>query len=233
MSTTWSPANARMPERIRAVLFDLDGTFADTAPDLAAALNFVLESQGQQPLPFDRIRPHVSHGARALIRLGFGLEPDDARFEPLRQTLLRYYADNLCRETRLFPGIERVIDRLDAAGIRWGIVTNKPARYTDPLMDQLGMAGRAACVISGDTLPFSKPHPQPILHGCELAGSAPAEAVYVGDAARDIEAGKRAGTLTLAALFGYIGDDDCPDDWGADGSVESPEGILEWIGEMP
>lgn len=222
-----------MPERIRTVLFDLDGTFADTAPDLAAALNFVLESQGRPPLPFDRIRPQVSHGARALIQLGFGLGPDAPGFEPLRQALLRYYEENLCRETHLFPGIERVIDRMDDAGVRWGIVTNKPARYTDPLMEQLGMAGRAACVVSGDTLPHSKPHPQPIIHGCILAGSAPTQAIYVGDAARDIEAGRRAGVLTLAALFGYIGDDDRPQEWGADGSVECPEEILEWIGEMP
>ncbi len=219
-----------MPRPIRAVLFDLDGTFADTAPDLGRALNRTLALHGEPVLPLDLIRPHVSHGARALICFGFRLTPEAPRFEPLRQDLLRFYTEEICVETRLFPGMAELVEELEARGVRWGIVTNKPARFTDPLMEQLGYARRAACVVSGDTLEFSKPHPAPILHACDLAGATPEECIYVGDAERDIEAGRRAGTRTLAALFGYIGGDDRCEEWGADGMVASPGEIIDWIG---
>ncbi len=215
---------------IRIVLFDLDGTFADTAPDLANALNRTLENHGRERLPLEQIRPAVSHGAAALIRLGFGLQPGDEPFESLRQELIGYYSEALSRETTLFPGMKEVLEQLESRGLRWGIVTNKPARLTDPLMEQLGMHERAACIVSGDTTANSKPHPEPILHACRLAGGTPEQCLYVGDARRDIEAGHNAGTKTLVALFGYLGEEDQPEEWAADAQVEQPTDILEWLG---
>ncbi len=214
---------------IKVVLFDLDGTFADTAPDLADALNRTLELHGRAPLPFEKIRPAVSHGGGALIRTGFGLTPEDEGFESLRQDLLRFYQENLSRHTTLFPGMTELIEQLDRHQIRWGIVTNKPSWLTEPLMEQLGLRQRAACIVSGDTTNNSKPHPEPILHACRLAGGTPDECLYVGDARRDIEAGNHAGTTTLVALFGYLGEDDRPEEWQADGEIEHPSDILKWL----
>ena len=211
----------------RCVLFDLDGTLADTAPDLAYALNGVLAEQGRAPLPLGTIRPAASHGGLALIRCGFGEgHPEE---EALRQRLLGIYRDNIARETRLFAGMAAVLADLEARGLHWGVVTNKPSRFTEPLMDALDLSRRAACIVSGDTCENSKPHPQPILHACALAGVSAQECLYVGDAARDIEAGRRAGTHTLAALFGYIGADDLPQQWGADALIEQPGEILDWL----
>ena len=218
------------PRAIRAVLFDLDGTFADTAPDLAYALNETLRRFGGEPLPFAAIRPHVSHGATALVRLGFGLEPGTEPFEVRRQVLLDVYEANLCRGTRPFDGIPQVLDVLEAHGLGWGIVTNKPAWLTDPLMAAMGFAPRAGCIVSGDTTPNRKPHPEPILHACALLSVTPSACVYVGDAERDIEAGRRAGTATLAATFGYLQADEDPARWGADALVDDPRDLLAWLG---
>lgn len=214
---------------IRTVLFDLDGTLADTAPDLAYALNALLARHGQPVLPYDTIRPVASHGAAALIELGFGIARSDPAFAPLREKFLELYRNNLTRETRLFPGMAGILAALPARGLNWGIVTNKPAFLTEPLIEQLGLKEEAACVVSGDTTVNRKPHPQPMLHACALAGSKPPECLYVGDAARDIEAGRAAGMRTLVALFGYIGHDDQPETWGADGLIHAPDEILEWI----
>ncbi len=214
---------------IRTVLFDLDGTFADTAPDLAWALNQVLIAHGRAPLPFAQIRPVVSHGGKALIRLGFGLDPESAEAAPLRQQFLDLYRDNICRETRLFPGLSEVLDTLDAEGHPWGIVTNKPAWLTDPLMEGLGLRQRAACIVSGDTTSRPKPDPTPVLHACEITDTPPEACLYVGDAERDIQAGRRAGTRTLVALFGYLADSDRPGQWGADGCIQHPKEILTWL----
>jgi 2-phosphoglycolate phosphatase len=218
---------------IRLVLFDLDGTFADTAPDLAYALNQTLLHHGREPLPYERIRPHVSHGGIALVKLGFEIEQEHKDFERYRHYLLDVYRENISRETSLFPGMEDVLQRLESSHLDWGIVTNKPAWLTDPLMQDLGLDTRASCIVSGDTTTNRKPHPEPILHACKLAGHRADECLYIGDAERDIEAGRNAGTATLTALFGYIGDKDMPEQWGADGSVESPEGILDWLGLAP
>ncbi|MFC1602572.1 HAD family hydrolase [Pseudomonadota bacterium] len=227
MSNTSSTAAA---QQIRVVLFDLDGTLADTAPDLAYALNQTLERHDLPPLPYEQIKPKVSHGASALIRLGFNLTPDDEGFDSLLQELLRIYAANVHRETSLFPGMEKVLHQLEQQGIAWGIVTNKPSRFTDPLIKSMGLMDRAACVVSGDTTANSKPHPEPILHGCMVAGGhSPQECLYIGDAQRDIESGINAGTATLVALFGYLGSDDHPETWGATDAVEHPEQILEWL----
>ncbi len=214
----------------KLLLLDLDGTFADTAPDLANALNKTLELHGRPCMSLEQIRPAVSHGSFALIRLGFGMDPDDSRFEPLRQDLLGFYTDNICLHTTLFPGMEELIDKLDANHTPWGIVTNKPEWLTNPLMKQLGMDKRAACVVSGDTTANPKPHPEPILYACKQAGNHdPADCIFVGDAKRDIEAGNRAGTTTLVAMFGYIDPEDRPEEWDADGYVEHPAQILEWL----
>lgn len=223
------PAPVPHAPRLRTVLFDLDGTLADTAPDLAYALNTVLAEQGRAPLPFERIRPAVSHGSLALMALGFGLKPGDAGFDTLRQRLLDVYRGNVARATTLFPGMEDLLAALEARGMNWGVVTNKPAWLTEPLMEQLGLRRRAAAVVSGDTTDNRKPHPGPMLHACRQAGSSAAQCLYVGDARRDIEAGKNAGMKTLVALFGYIGDDEHPEAWGADAAVAHPMAIIEWI----
>lgn len=218
-----------MPERIRTVLFDLDGTFADTAPDLAAALNRLLADEHRTPLPFQTIRPVASHGSVGLLRLGFDIGPEDATFAALKSRLLIYYAEDLCRDTRVFPDIPTVLSGLRARSIRWGIVTNKPAFLTDPLIAKLGLTYAPTCVVSGDTTQNRKPHPEPMLHACAVANARPSECLYVGDAERDIQAGRQASMQTLVALYGYIGENETPAQWGADGMVKTPLEILDWI----
>ncbi len=210
-----------------ALLFDLDGTLADTAPDLADALNATLEAFGRPPLPFEAIRPMVSHGGIALVRLGFGLEPDRPGFEERRRHLLGVYKKNICRRTRLFPGMETVLAALARRGIPWGVVTNKPSWLTDPLMERLPLPAPPACVVSGDTCRERKPHPLPLLHACELLGRSPAHCLYVGDAARDMEAGRAAGMTTVCARFGYLSEQDAPEEWSADHYVDTPLELLE------
>jgi len=214
---------------IRTVLFDLDGTLLDTAPDLADALNTVLTENNREPLPFETIRSVVSHGGKALIELGFEIPDTDPQFEPLRQRLLAIYRDNVSNKTRLFPGMDEVIETLTERGLNWGIVTNKPGWLTDPLLADLGLDKQASCVISGDTLDERKPHPAPMLLACKMAGSTPLQCVYIGDAERDIEAGKNAGMHTLVALFGYFTPDDRPEKWNADGLLNTPMDLLSWL----
>ena len=171
----------------------------------------------------------VSHGATALVKLGFGLDPDEPLFAALRDRLLSLYQQHLARETRLFEGMAEVLAYIEAQGMNWGVVTNKPAFLTEPLMAALGLAARAVCIVSGDTTARKKPHPEPLLHACRLAGSKAPQCLYIGDAERDIRAGHQAGMPTLVAMFGYIGDQDRPDSWGADALVNSPAGIIDWI----
>jgi phosphoglycolate phosphatase len=213
----------------RTVLFDLDGTLADTAPDLAYALNCLLREQERAPLPYEVIRPVVSHGATALVKLGFGLSPNEPVFSALRDRLLSLYQEHLARETRLFDGMAELLNEIEKLDMNWGVVTNKPAFLTQPLMAALGLESRAACIVSGDTTANKKPHPEPLLHACHLAGSNAAQCLYVGDAERDIRAGKAAGMSTLVAMFGYIGDEDRPETWGADGSIGTPAAVVAWI----
>lgn len=229
MAPTSSPLPDLEPVPLTTALFDLDGTLADTAPDLAFALNSVLEEQGCAALPFEHIRPVVSHGAAALIRLGFGLGPQDPGFALLRARLLEIYRANLARDTRLFPGMEELLTALERRGMKWGVVTNKPAWLTEPLLEALGVAHRACCIVSGDTTRQRKPHPEPMFHACAVAGSRPGECLYVGDAQRDVEAGRQAGMKTLVALFGYLDATDRPAEWGADGMVAHPLEILDWV----
>lgn len=214
---------------LRTVLFDLDGTLLDTAPDLAAALNQLLVENQRDTLPFETIRPWVSHGGAALIHHGFQLEAEHASFDPLRQRLLDIYRDNIANLTRLFPGMAEVLNTLEERQLKWGVVTNKPAWLTEPLLEQLGLQPRCACIVSGDTLKERKPHPAPLLHACALTGSRIDECLYIGDARRDIEAGRNAQMKTLVALFGYLGVDDKPEEWLADGMLEQPADILKWL----
>jgi phosphoglycolate phosphatase len=215
--------------RLRAVLFDLDGTLADTGPDLAAALDRVLREEGRDSVPYLDIRPYISHGALAMVLRAFDLEPGDPAAEAFKQRMVAYYSQAIARHTRLFPDMHGVLDRLEKAGLRWGVVTNKPAWLSEPLMRELGLSARACCIVSGDTLSEKKPHPAPILHACALAKTLPAECLYVGDAEKDIQAGQRAGTRTAVALFGYLGTDDHPHAWGADTLFDSPRHLLDCL----
>ncbi len=214
-------------KKIKTVLFDLDGTLADTAPDLAGALNHVLTTHQQAPLPYETIRPYVSHGGIALTTLGFGKEHPD--FDSLYKELLAHYQANIANETVLFEGMSELLLELETRNINWGVVTNKPAWLTEPLLDALNLTSRAAAIVSGDTLEQRKPHPAPILYACEQAGSKAEECIYIGDAERDIEAGNRAGMPSIIALFGYIAESDTPEQWGAHASINSPQEIISII----
>jgi len=214
---------------IRAVLFDLDGTLADTAPDLGHALNLLRERHGLPPLSAEAIRPQASHGARGLLGLGFGLTPEDPGFKALREEFLELYAANICLHTRLFPGTAELLEQLERRHILWGVVTNKPARFTEPLLQALGLAQRAACVVSGDTCANSKPHPEPMLLASRQTGVPPQACLYVGDAERDVEAAEAAGMPALVARYGYLDAHDQPETWGAHGMVDHPREILEYL----
>lgn len=214
---------------IKAILLDLDGTFADTAPDLAAALNHVRDLHGLPPLPLATIRPQASHGSAGLLRLGFGIEPEAPEFAPLRDAFLAYYTAHICDYTTLFPGMEQLLDTLEQRGLPWGIVTNKPHRFTVPLMQALGMASRAACLISGDTCARAKPYPDPLFKAGEIMGIAPANCLYLGDDLRDIEAGKAAGMRSIIAGYGYLDAQADLDSWRADGKIDSPLALLNHI----
>lgn len=215
----------------RALLLDLDGTLADTAPDLAAALNAVLEDEGREPLPFTTIRPHVSYGAPRLIQLGFGADLPDAEFQRLRQGLLDHYSEGLCRHTRLFDGFDDVLASLELRGMPWGIVTNKPAWLTRPLLEALGLTRRASSVVSGDTLARRKPHPDPLLHAASEMGVAPPDCIYAGDAIRDIQAGAAAGMVTVGVTWGYIPEGEPPHAWGAAYLVDHPRELIELMAQ--
>lgn len=215
--------------KLRAVLFDLDGTLLDTAPDLATALNHVLTSNGKQALPFETIRPWVSHGGLVLIKKGFNIEQNAPGFDQLREQLLAYYRNNLSVNTSLFEGMANVLEKLETANILWGVVTNKPAWLTEPLLEELALSQRCSCIISGDTLTERKPHPLPLQYACKIMNCDVTESLYIGDAKRDIEAGRNANMPTLAALFGYIDTLDNPNEWGATALIETPSDILSWI----
>ena len=217
------------PVTIQTILFDLDGTLADTAPDPADALNQVLVDHGKQALAFEDIRPAASHGSPALIKLGFNLLPDDSGYNAIRDQLLSIYAHNIAVKTRLFPGMSELLSTITQRRMKWGVVTNKPAFLTEPLLEALAIAKHAACIVSGDTLPQRKPDPAPLIHACQLSASKVAQCIYVGDAERDIQAGRRAGMKTLVALFGYLAPHDQPETWQADGMIESPAQIMDWL----
>ncbi|MBW3567072.1 MAG: phosphoglycolate phosphatase [Proteobacteria bacterium] len=216
---------------LRAVLFDLDGTLIDTAPDMGAAVNELRVERGLEALDAARIRPWVSHGSPGLIKIAFGIEKDAADYAELRDRFLALYEARLSRETKLFDGMQQVLDVLYAKGIAWGIVTNKPAWLTDPLISDLAISPSPACVVSGDTTPHHKPHPEPIFLACRELGVKPEQALYVGDAQRDIQAAHAAGMPAIAAAYGYLQDHENPAEWQPDGIIRDPAGLLTWISD--
>lgn len=212
----------------QAVLFDLDGTLLDTAPDMGGALNELRAERGLGALEAAVIRPHVSHGAAALLRLGFGTPPE-AELERLRERFLVLYRARIARETRLFAGGEHVLAEIERRNLPWGVVTNKPGWLTVPLLEALGLRARAACIVSGDTLPERKPHPRPLLHAAAELARAAERCIYVGDAERDMLAAHAAGMVGLVARFGYIGPADDPLSWPSQGSLAGPADLLGWL----
>ena len=216
---------------ISTILFDLDGTLVDTAPDLAHALNLQLKRHGKQPLPYKNIRPFASHGSRGLVGLGFGITPNDDRFIAMRDEYLDIYNTVFTRSPVLLPGIAELLQAIENKGFKWGIVTNKPRRFTVGLIESmaLNLENRAACIICGDDAPLPKPSPATLLMACEQVGATPQNCVYVGDAERDIQAGKAAGMQTVVALFGYIDVTDKPVEWGADSMIKAPDDLLNLL----
>ena len=210
----------------QGILFDLDGTLADTAPDLAAAVNRMRHDRGLEMVPLEQLRPLASAGARGLLGGAFGIGPEHHDYASMRDEFLANYEADLCIETILFPGIGEILDDLDSRGVRWGIVTNKVARLTEPLVAQLGLDTRAGCVVSGDTTPHSKPHPAPLLHAAKELDLSPERIVYVGDDLRDVQAGFAAGMVTVAAAYGYCGNDIPPTQWHAKHVVNSTAELL-------
>jgi len=213
-------------EATRAVLFDLDGTFADTAPDLGYALNTLLTARGKASLPLENIRRVASSGARGLIGLGFDLVPGDPGYDTLAAEFLNLYEKRLCSDTRLFPGILELLQALEERSIAWGIVTNKAKRFTVPLMRLLELDRRAACVVCGDSTPYRKPHPQPLLTAAATIGVTPIGCIYLGDDERDMIAGRAAGMRVAVAEYGYLGTGNPPEEWAADIRVSHPIELL-------
>ena len=211
----------------RGVLFDLDGTLADTAPDLGYALNQQRLARGMPELPIEAVRSLASSGARGLLKIGFGIEPGQSGYEVLRDEFLDIYEENLARNSRLFPGISALLEQIERRGLRWGIVTNKSERFTFPLLRALALIERAACVICGDTTPNPKPHPAPLLAAAKKLGIPAPQCIYVGDDVRDVQAGHAAGMPVVVARYGYLGNGTPPEEWGADGFVDSPADLLD------
>ncbi len=218
--------------RFEAVLFDLDGTLVDSAPDLAAAANALRHAHGLAHLPYEQLRPMVGSGARGMVGVAFGVTPGEPRYEDLKARFLDTYADCLLQRTVLFDHMQGLLAALEEVSLPWGIVTNKAGRFTVPLVAGLGLAERAATVISGDTTAHAKPHPQPLLEAARRLGVVPAKCLYVGDDLRDMQAGRAAGMSVAAATWGYLGQGDTVRDWPADAWVDSGHQLLTWL-QMP
>ena len=213
---------------IRAVLFDLDGTLADTAPDLAYAINCMREARQLPPLPLSATRPVTSLGARGMLGVAFNTGPDAPGYGALREEFLQLYEQNICRETRLFPGMDILLDTLETRGMAWGVVTNKMERLARLLLGRLGLTTRASCIIGGDTAARAKPHPDPLLTACRQIGVEPARCIYVGDDRRDVEAGQAAGMGVVAAGWGYC-NGGRPENWKAEWLMEQPVDVLRLL----
>lgn len=212
---------------IRAVLFDLDGTLIDSAPDLAGAANDLREAHGLPPLPYAQLRPMVGAGARGMVGVAFGLRPGDDGFDAKRAAFLDHYETRMLRDTQVFDAVAPMLAALEAAGLPWGIVTNKHERFATPVVAGVGL--RAAALVCGDTTPHAKPHPEPLFEGARRLGVDPAHCVYVGDDLRDVQAGRAAGMAVLAAAWGYLGDGESVEQWGADAVIDAPIGLLNWL----
>ena len=218
-----------MKKTISCVLFDLDGTLIDTAPDLVACLNKTLIEYDFPPVSFDFVKPNVSFGAVAMIDASIDKNVDTPTRERMLDAMLSLYENNIATHSDFFDGMREVLAFIESHNISWGIVTNKSERFTKPLTEHMGLLQRAASTVSGDTTPHSKPHPEPILHAARMANIDPSQSVYVGDDIRDIVAGKAAGMKTIAAAYGYCGCEEPPEGWGADYLVRHPRDLLEII----
>lgn len=218
-----------MQQTIKAVLFDFDGTIADTAPDLGRALNRQRIARDKPPLSIDLIRTVASAGARGLLGLGFDLKPEDPDYQAMCEEFLAFYTEQLCEDSCLFPGISELLQLLDDRDIPWGIVTNKPSRFTLPLARFFGLYDRAACIVSGDDTPYSKPHPEPLLVACRQIDAEPAQCVYLGDDIRDVQASLAAGVKPVVARYGYLGNSAPPETWGASGLIDHPNELLRYV----
>ena len=214
---------------IKAILFDFDGTLADTAPDLGHALNRQRIARGLPELPLSKIRPQASAGSRGLLGLGFNIKPDDDQYEFMREEFLDFYTQRLCHDTCLFPGINELLDQLDARKLPWGIVTNKPARFAHPLIEILGLAQRVGCVICGDDIRNTKPHPEPLLTASKKMDIDPAHCIYLGDDIRDVQASLAAGMQPSVARYGCLGSDQPPESWGARYLIDHPKELLAYL----
>ncbi|MFT4191274.1 MAG: phosphoglycolate phosphatase [Comamonas sp.] len=219
--------SARRPA-IRAVLFDLDGTLVDSAPDLGGAVDDMRLARGLPSLPLDQYRPMAGAGARGMLGIAFGIAPGHPDFEALRQEFFRNYEARLTQDTHLFDGVAALIDGIAQRGLPWGIVTNKMERFALPLVQAVPLFASAGAVVAGDTTPHAKPHPEPLLEAARRLGVAAADCLYVGDDHRDIVAGQAAGMATVAALYGYLGAVD-PSQWQADATIKSPADLLQWL----
>lgn len=216
---------------IKAVLFDLDGTLLDTAEDLGRALNSFLSTRKEPPLSISQIRPMAGSGCKGLLKLGLDMDEHHPDYRSSCEELLALYQHHLFDTTQLFPGMAEVLACIEKNGLPWGVVTNKPAKFTDQLMGHLKLVQRAGCVISGDTLKNHKPHPEPILHACQILQQHPSDCLYIGDSKVDVVACKAAGSISLAALYGYIPANDDPATWQADGYIQHPSEIIRWLGD--
>lgn len=216
-------------QKLKTVLFDLDGTLLDTAADLAFALNKVLMLEGYPEVTLEQVRKVASDGSPGLLGLGFQIDAQDLRFPKLRESLIQNYQAHLSVHTKPFPGMEKVLQVLDDHNIPWGIVTNKPNYLALPLLADLDLADRAACIIGGDSVSNVKPFPDSLLLACEMTSSIPSECVYIGDAERDIEAARRAGMRSIAALYGYLPENALPELWNADYYIDQPRDLISWI----
>lgn len=220
---------SRAPRKVSAVLFDLDGTLIDSAPDLAGAANALRAEHGLEPLPYEQLRPMVGAGARGMIGVAFGVAPGDERFESLRDAFLSRYEQGLLVLTQPFEGVRHLLADLEAAGLGWGIVTNKATRFAVPVVQGLRLLPTAEALVCGDTTPHAKPHPLPLLEAARRIGVAPADCVYVGDDLRDVQAGRAAGMTTVVASWGYLGLGEGIDAWGADAVIDRPSELLNWL----
>jgi phosphoglycolate phosphatase len=218
-----------MKRSVQTVLFDLDGTLVDSAPDLAGAANELRQEHGHPALPYESLRPMVGAGARGMVGLAFGVKPGDAGYEDLKARFLALYAQRLLRSTTVFEGVWPLLDRLEQHGLGWGIVTNKAYHLALTVSEGVGLHPRAGVLIGGDSTPFAKPHPEPLLEACRRLQADPTTCAYVGDDLRDIQAGRAAGMATLAAGWGYLGQGEPVHEWGADSLLEQPQGLLHWL----
>ncbi|RUM53144.1 MAG: phosphoglycolate phosphatase [Methylococcus sp.] len=216
----------------RCILFDLDGTLLDTAPDLHAALNQALGREGFESVPLENARPWISHGAPGMVRNALGGAEEHPAYDRVLDRMIEDYGRNLAVRTSLFKGMEQTLEKIEHRGLSWGIVTNKQSRFTEPLLKALNLLERASCVISGDTTKHKKPHPEPLLEACRQTAIKPRECFYVGDAEKDIRAGRHAGMRTLAAAYGYRSKSDNVADWLADGILTKPLDLLQWIPQL-